>query len=62
MTIVVTVPVIGWPPPRRDEHCTVNYMDMSYLSALLARGAQAMSSTTRMSSQLYMPHDLVIRR
>ena len=38
------------------SHFTVNYMDMSYLATLLLRGAQAMSSITRMSSQLYMPH------
>ncbi len=39
----------------------MNYMDMGYLAALLARGAQAMSSITRMSSQRYMPHYSVIR-
>src|SRR5271166_2572760 len=43
------------------SHFTVNYMDMRYLATLLARGPQAMSSITRMSSQLYMPHYLVIR-
>jgi|HubBroStandDraft_3_1064219.scaffolds.fasta_scaffold141923_1 hypothetical protein len=53
--------VIGWPWPRRDEHVTVNYMDMSYLATLLAHGTRATSSTTRMSSQLYKPHYLVIR-
>ncbi len=53
--------VIGWPPPRQMRHVSVNYMDMSYLATLLARGAQAMSSITRMSSQRYMPHYSVIR-
>ena len=34
---------------------TLNYMDVRYLAALLARGPQAMSSITKMSSQLYRP-------
>ena len=43
------------------SHLTVNHMDMSHLAALLPRGPQAMSPTARMSSQLYIPHNLLIR-
>jgi hypothetical protein len=39
----------------------MNDMDMSYLAALLTRGAQATSSIKRTSSQRYMPHYPVIR-
>jgi hypothetical protein len=56
-----TMSVISWRRHGGMSHFTVNYMDMSYLTTLLARGPQAMSSITKMSSQRYMPHYLVIR-
>jgi hypothetical protein len=54
--------VIGWPPPRRLSHLTMNHMDMSYLATLVPTQAQAMLSVTRASSQRYMPHYLAIRK
>ena len=38
----------------------INYLDTSYLETLLARGVQAMSFHNKESSQLYMPHYLVV--